>query len=169
VWEDLLAVALRLAWGAQSVDVQKRVALGVRRWVELDGSQTSTVAWMRPDLSLSSGPGLLLDAKYKGRAGESRNRVSEADLYEALAFATAAKRQKVVLLFPAIARQGDVAPATGTTTLFETIQVGTVTVLGMEVEVRGIAGRGALRLFANGIFTAVEGLLNPSSGVVPTS
>lgn len=149
-WEDLLTVALRLSWGSRNVDAQRPAVLGVRRSVEASGKSVSRIVSVRPDLVIKQGSGLVIDAKYKGRVGEDRNRISEADLYEALAFASAMKARRVVLLYPLVAR-GRAPTATGTTTVFETVGVNDVSIIGMEVEVRGIYRTGGLRRFADGI------------------
>ena len=158
MWEDLLTVALRLSWGSSAVDAQRSVALGVRTSFDAGGKASSRTAWVTPDLAVGHGTGLIVDAKYKGRVGELKNRISEADLYEALAFASATKIGQVVLLYPAVAR-GAAPPPVGTTTTFERVTVGAVVVLGMEVEVRGISRVGALRRFADGLIAALKPLV----------
>ncbi|GIK51473.1 MAG: hypothetical protein BroJett014_04460 [Planctomycetota bacterium] len=163
VWEDLLTVALRLSWGSGKVNVQRSVALGTRMVLGADGKAHSRTAWVTPDLDLScGGDGVLIDSKYKGRIGESKNRVSEADLYEALAFASASKRKRVILLYPAVARTPSPQPV-GTTTIFERIVVGDTAVFAGEVEVRGISKAGGLRRFADTIGKAMTFLAEAES------
>lgn len=157
VWEDLLTVALRLSWGSGKVDAQRSVALGVRTSFDAGGKASSRMAWVTPDLVIDHGAGLIVDAKYKGRIGELKNRISEADLYESLAFASAMKVGRVVLLYPAVARA--TALPVGTITTFERVAIGPVVVLGMEVEVRGISRVGALRRFADNLVAALKPLV----------
>src|SRR6185503_5493539 len=142
------------AWGSPNVHFQKPEKLGVRTVLEVGGKMTTRPAWVTPDFSLS-GPSLLMDAKYKGRAGEMRNRISESDLYEALAFARAWRGRYVVLLYPAIA-QALSPKEPGTSTVFERVTVDDVGVIGMEIEVRGISAPGALRQFATNIKACCE-------------
>jgi hypothetical protein len=159
VWEDLTTVALRLSWGSSNVDAQRSIALGVRTSVDAGGKSISRTAFVIPDITVNEGTGLLIDAKYKGRVGDVRNRISEADLYEAMAFAAAAKQRHVVLLYPAVAR-GVLPPETGKTTVFERITVGNVLVFGMEVEVRGISRVGALKRLADNIRTYCRAIVS---------
>lgn len=150
VWEDLLTIALRMSLGSNNLDIQRSIALGVRETIEPNGRKVSKNALVTPDIYMKDGTEIVLDAKYKGRISDARNRILESDLYEALAFAAAAKRRKVLLLYPAIAR-GNTPKDVGTTTVFERITVDDVSVIGIEVEVRGISRTGALKHFANNI------------------
>ena len=149
VWEDLLTIALRLSWGGNAINAQRSFALGVRTTVGLGGERGSKTTWVTPDLTLRP-VRCLADAKYKGRVGETKNRISEADLYEALAFASAGRQRQIVLLYPSVARGTDPSE-TGTTRVFEQVAVGEVCVTGMEVEVRGISRAGALSRFSDNI------------------
>ncbi len=159
VWEELLMVALRLSWGAANVDTQRSFLLGERMSVEADGRTVSSKARVVPDFAVNQGKGLLIDAKYKGRVSDTRNRISEADLYEALMFATAANQQQVLLLYPAIAR-GNAPQEAGTTKVFEWVTVKDIVIIGMEVEVRGISRVGALVRFANKIRSSCQAVVS---------
>jgi 5-methylcytosine-specific restriction endonuclease McrBC regulatory subunit McrC len=92
---------------------------------------------------------LLVDAKYKGRFADTSRRVSEADVYEALAFSKAFGVPRVLLLYP---RAGSLSTsAVGTHDLFEKITVGATQVWAADVEVRGIASTGALATYSNNL------------------
>lgn len=150
VWEDVVTTVVRLACGAQNVMAQKPYRLGTRAYSDETNGVIQRPASVTPDVSWRGDTALLIDAKYKGRVGDVRNRISESDLYEALAFATAAKQTRVLLLYPHTPKN-DSVPLTGTTTIFETIAVGDVRVIGAEIEVRGISRRGGLRSLVRGV------------------
>ena len=99
-------------------------------------------------------PRILLDAKYKGHVEKGRLRISESDVYEALAFAKAAAATKVVLAYPAQPRGA--LQETGACTIFERVQVDAVQIVGMQIEVRGISSRGALKRFSSFLADAVS-------------
>lgn len=144
-WQDLVGMALRIALPGTPVYSQREYQLGIR-----EGITESRPAMVFPDFVLDSSVSTLVDAKYKGRFDDARYSVSEADLYEALAFLEAAAASQVVLLYPAIPSP-DAAAAPGTCKQFERIVVGSRTVLGISVEVRGISQENGLAEFAANI------------------
>ncbi len=160
VWEDLLTMALRMAFGSKQVDIQRQVKLGVRSTINAMGEGPPKPVWVIPDLWLKGHGGLVVDAKYKGRIGDPKARIVEVDLYEALAFAEATKTRQVLLIYPAVARC-DGIPETGTSTVFERVTVGPVSITGMEIEIRGISQRGAFRDFVERLRESCELLLDP--------
>jgi len=158
VWENLLALAVGPSWRGLKVARQRSVQLGVRRSFDGVHRATSRAVRVVPDLKMGESDGFLVDAKYKGRVADNANRISEADLYEALAFATATKLTDVVLIYPAVPR--DVTePQTGVVNLFEEIAVENILVRGVDVEVRGIARRGGFRAFSARLREGIERLL----------
>lgn len=164
VWEDLLTIALRAQLGGRSVEAQKGFHLGhrQRRTDETWGNRRGFA--VTPDLAVDGskmGFGrLLVDAKYKGRKNQSRQAVSEADIYEALAFARASKSENVVLVYPMIANGS--ARSAGTTEVFERIEAEGVQIWGLEAEVRGISRNGGVRQFAQGLITGLQGISSQS-------
>jgi 5-methylcytosine-specific restriction endonuclease McrBC regulatory subunit McrC len=98
-------------------------------------------------------PKMLLDAKYKGHVEKGQLRISEADIYEALAFARASMCNLVVLAYPAL--PGDKEQAVGTCTVFEKVSVDAVQIVGIQVESRLISMAGALRTFASNMASGV--------------
>lgn len=145
VWEDLLMVAARLAFGSAAVSVQQGYALGMRTRVRT--GVTSKLA-VYPDCVIESAGArsrMVLDAKYKGHVEKGELRISEADIYEALAFAGATGCNQVTLAYPA--QPGGAAQPPGSCTVFERVQVGRVQIVGIQVECRGIARAGGLQLF----------------------
>ncbi|MEO1247828.1 MAG: restriction endonuclease, partial [Pseudomonadota bacterium] len=105
VWEDLLGVALRVGLGSNRVQSQLPRAIGTRRKYEQGALGPATTANVTPDLIVLSAPqgeaSFIVDAKYKGHVERGRNRISEADVYEALAFARATGCDTVILAYPA--------------------------------------------------------------------
>ena len=157
VWEDLLTVASRLGFGQAVVTPQKGFPLGSKTKMSTGAVSTLSVF---PDCVIGADgirPRILLDAKYKGHVEKGQIRISEADVYEALAFSKAASCNKVVLAYPSIA-SNQIQPV-GTCNVFERIQVDTVHIVGIQIESRLISKAGALRVFAknmvDGIFTAI--------------
>lgn len=153
VWEDLVTISLRAYLGNEAVAAQKGIQLGhrQRKVAGVWSSQSSLI--VTPDVKIygsRDGFGeLLVDAKYKGRWHQGRQRVAEADVYEAMAFAKAANATRIVLLYPKTASSAPMP--VGTTAAFERIDADGITIWGVEAEVCGIAGKAGLRTFAMGI------------------
>jgi 5-methylcytosine-specific restriction enzyme subunit McrC len=160
IWEDLLTVALRLGIGSSKIGAQRSIALGLRSSFNQSSTLVTRTAWVTPDvaITISGGTKLLIDAKYKGRSNERKGRVSEADLYEALAFASAAGVQQVVLLYPAVPRN-DKPVETGKTEIFERIAVKDIVIFGMEVDVRGVSQSGSMHAFARNLALSVAPMM----------
>lgn len=157
VWEDLLTVAARLGFGRSAASPQKGFSLGTK--TKLSTGSVSKLS-VFPDCVVEAHgarPRLLLDAKYKGNVEKGQVRISEADLYEALAFSRASDCNLIVLAYPAL--PSGASQPEGTCTPLERIRVGAVTVLAVQVETRHISRIGALRNFsrnfADGITAAV--------------
>jgi hypothetical protein len=145
-WQDLVTIGVRIGLHGAAVHAQREYQLGSR---EMAGDQrTATVV---PDLVIDSTLRVIVDAKYKGRFEDSRDSVSEADLYEALAFLEAAPANDAVLFYPAIPVVGVSPMPPGTCRQFETIVVGRRCVVGVEVEVRGISKTRGLATFSANI------------------
>jgi 5-methylcytosine-specific restriction enzyme subunit McrC len=160
VWEDLITIALRSHLGGAAVAAQKGIKLGHRQRGS-DGDWAPEKSFVvTPDLRIDGSKAgfgdMLIDAKYKGRLYQGRQRIVEADVYEAMAFAKAAKSNRVVLVYPKLALNAPVA--VGTTSTFERVAVDGVAVWGVEVEVRGIAKRGGLRVFAENLVVALAAI-----------
>lgn len=149
VWEDLLTVAARLGFGRSAVVSQKGFPLGTKIKIST-GAMSKLLVF--PDCVIEASdtrPRLLLDAKYKGHVEKGQLRISEADVYEALAFSRATGCDLVALAYPA--QPGDLSQPVGTCTVFETVQVDTVRIVGVQVETRHISKTGALKIFASNL------------------
>ena len=154
VWEDLLTVAVRLGFGRSAVVPQKGFRLGTKTKVSAGAVSSLSVF---PDCVIESDgtrPRLLLDAKYKGHVEKEQLRVTEADIYEALAFSRATGCNHVVLAYPVPA--GDALKPVGTCTIFEKVLVDAVQIVGIQIESRLISKTGALRMFAANIVAGIS-------------
>ena len=146
VWEDLLTVAARLGFGRTTVVPQRGYPLGIKTKISTGAVSKLSVY---PDCVIESDgtrPRMLLDAKYKGHVEKGQLRISETDIYEALAFAKATRCDLVALAYPAQA--GDDPQPVGTCTVFEKAVVDAVQIVGIQIECRLISKTGALRVFA---------------------
>lgn len=156
VWEDLLTLATRMGFGRSAVMPQKGFQLGTKTKIST-GKVTKLSVY--PDCVLladGSRPTILLDAKYKGHAEKSQLRISEADIYEALAFSRATGCNLVVLAYPA---QPNKPPrSVGTCVVFERALVDEVHIVGIEIEGRFISRKGALRDFSANVAAGIAGL-----------
>jgi len=105
----------------------------------------------------SGGFAVPVDAKYKGRIGSDgveQVGISNADLYESLAFMDAVNAKLSVLLYP---KPGAAqARSVGACEVFERIQVGDRLVFGATVETRGVAAPNGLRSFSFAVAEALR-------------
>jgi len=117
-----------------------------------------------PDLIIATGPPrtrFILDAKYKSNFLKGRVRISEADVYEALAFAKATTCDTVVLAYPALPSNGQLL--LGQVLPFEQVSVDKTRIYGVEIEVRGISQRGGLKLFSDRIKLDLETIVRAAN------
>lgn len=143
VWEDFMTVVSRLAFGRSVVASQQGFDFGNR--IKVGSSTKKRKLSVFPDCTINgkgSCPDFLLDAKYKGHIEKETLRISEADIYEAYAFAKAANCPLVVLAYPSIPK--DKVLPVGTCVPFERIECDGVTITGGQVESRYISKVGAL-------------------------
>lgn len=153
VWEDLLTVSARLGFGRNAVVPQRGYPLGSRTKIST-GAVTKLSVY--PDCVIEpdgTRPRMLLDAKYKGHVEKGALRITEADVYEAMAFSTATECDRVVFAYPA--RPSDTLQPVGACSIFEKVEVGTVKIVGIEVESRFISKTGALNVFASNMTRGV--------------
>ena len=156
-WEALVTLALRMSFGAGNVASQSSSELGRR--MALGGKDEAIV--VRPDNAVrTGGRSILVDAKYKGNVEAGQATISNADVYEALAFAQATGVQDVVLAYPRRITGAGTAAAdvAGGFHAFSTVRVGDVAIHGVEFGVRGISQAHGLRTFAKAFSTYVSEL-----------
>jgi 5-methylcytosine-specific restriction enzyme subunit McrC len=157
VWEDFLAVGARLTFGRAAVISQKGFLLGTK--TKLSSGAVSKLS-VFPDCVIDGDgarPRMLLDAKYKGHVEKGQLRITEADIYEALAFSRATACNIVVLAYPA--QPAEAPQSVGTCTVFEKVQVGAVQIVGVQIESRLISKRGALRTFSANFSAGISGAI----------
>jgi len=153
IWEDLLTIAIRLSFGRSAVKPQMGFFLGTKF-----KSSTGTVSKLSvyPDCMIESSetrPRILIDAKYKGHIEKGQLRITEADVYEALAFARAAACDLIVLAFPLLG--GDRLGPVGNCSIFETVRIAGVKIIGIQVECRLISQSNGLRKFSSNLMTGI--------------
>lgn len=156
VWEDLLTVAARLGFGRLAVVPQKGFTLGTKTKTK-DSSRAVSELSVFPDCVIEADgarPRMILDAKYKGHVEKGELRITEADIYEALAFARATGCNLVALGYPA--QPDGMAQPVGTSTVFERVHVDAVQILGIQIESRGISRSGALRGLASNLTSGLS-------------
>jgi 5-methylcytosine-specific restriction enzyme subunit McrC len=161
-WERLVYLALRQGLGVNRVTAHELHELGERNGEPFD---------VNPDVTSAgeSGERWLLDAKYKTRFWGGETRVSQGDVYEALAFLDGAEARTIVLAYPAAARPDREPRPCGTCEVFERITVDERAILGVEVEVRGLGRAGGYRAFADAFTWGVAGLFEQASEELTTA
>lgn len=156
-WESLVTTALRIAFGAGNVASQFASELGRR--LALSGKDEALLV-VPDNIVCPGGRSILVDAKYKGNVEAGPTAISNADVYEALAFAQATGVQDVVLAYPRRITGAGTATAdvAGGFHEFSTIKVGEVVIHGVEFGVRGLSQAHGLRTFAAAFSTYVNKL-----------
>lgn len=150
IWEDFLTIASRIAFGRLAVSAQKGFVLGSRIRPAVGRAPRKLNVY--PDFIIEGDgtrPRFLLDAKYKGKVEGGTLRIVEADVYEAMAFAKATRCNHVVLAYPAPPDEPPNSP--GSCMVFERVTIDHVHVVGIQVEIRGISRKGALKRFAENL------------------
>lgn len=156
VWEYLITIGLCSGFGGQNVSIQPKRRLGTRyvngRYSSLDVFPDAVV-----QVSTSECKRLVIvDAKYKGHTGEVSLSVSNADIYEVLAFSRASSIKDAVLIYPCVFNPDDPSKSdVGGAYEFSRIDVDDVTIRAIEVGVSGIAGRGGLKRFVTALARSI--------------
>lgn len=159
LWQDLLTISLRLAYGAIRAKPEPQLVLGSRHRVNGTKGRLN----VHPDVSAvtNSGVAVLVDAKYKGRVDRKKGYASEADVYESMAFSQASGGLPVVLAYPRLAS----APLcqVGHVELLERVEVpGSGDIFAVAVEVRGIAARNAFATFVASFGRGLDDIVGPA-------
>jgi len=155
LWEDLLNVSAKLGYGFESVAVQPKFMLATRN--TMTGQRAANVY---PDIVVSpkgEPQSFVFDAKYKTNSAKAYSRISEADIYEAMAFAQATGVETVVLGYPMRART-ETTIIVGEIDHFETVCLDNLTIYGVEIEVRGISKYRALTSLSINLRAGLESL-----------
>ena len=147
LWEDLLSVSAKLGYGFEAVATQAQFRLATRHTTS--GQKAANVF---PDIVISppeEQQPFVFDAKYKTNSAKAYSRINEADIYEAMAFAKATGTNTIILGYPMRPRKGATVKV-GEIDHFETICLDSLTIHGVEIEVRGISQyRGLTTLSSN--------------------
>ena len=157
VWEHLISVALRSSLGGKNVSVQAKQVLG-RRHFEHKSVSLNVFPDVMANVPTPSGTRrIILDAKYKGHVERGRLSVSNADIYEALAFSRATSINEVVLVYPGRFNATDHSKnEVGYASEFSKITVDDVCIRAVELGVCGISKRGGLNAFATALSEAAS-------------
>jgi len=153
-WEHLLMIAARFGYGRNVVHAQREHKLGTRQRPTFTEASPFNVL---PDLLITAESRFILDAKYKTNSEKGKLRISESDVYEALAFSKATECESVVLAYPAL--PGKVQLPLGDVRLFERIDIEQTRIYGVQIEVRGISRKGGLTAFSKEMRSGLTGLL----------
>lgn len=152
VWEHLISIALRSSLGGKNVAVQAKQVLG-RRHFDAKSVPLNVFPDVMVNVTSDSGTRrIVLDAKYKGHVDRGRLSVSNADIYEALAFSRASSVNEIVLAYPS--RFNIIDPSkneVGYANEFSKITVGEVCIRAVELGVSGISKRGGLNTFSQAL------------------
>lgn len=160
VWQDFLKVSMRLSFGSDQVQSQVSSLLGTKEKFS-NGTLIGKVhSRVRPDLIIndvqSNKPYFILDAKYKGNIKNERISISEQDLYESLAFSKATGCKNVLLAYPALS---SIQTQLGEVKVFERQTIGDITIIGVEIETKGISLIGGLSRFSRQCATDLQDIL----------
>lgn len=165
VWEDVISITLSNAYGKHLVKLQKKYTLGIKRDIKT-GGKSSRMVKVKPDIVVyeesGDNPYFILDTKYKGHIDKGQLIITEADLYEALAFAKAVNCNNVFLAYP--------SPPTGQNKLghievFEIIEQDATKVIGVKVNTKGISKINALSDFIRETKNCLENILSYEKSV----
>ncbi len=110
-----------------------------------------------PDLIMTTLKGdlLVIDAKYKGRF-DSEPRISNADLYESLAFMRATNAKKTLLIFPMTEFKNVITDEVGHYVIFDKITIQGQQIVGAMISVQNISKRYGFQRFTQGLVDLVE-------------
>lgn len=145
-WENLLSLSIKIGFKNSAVNSQKPFNLGTRHRV----SAPAIPVKVFPDCFIHANgilPDIIIDAKYKGNIDRGSLRISESDLYESLAFSKATNCNNIVLAYPA--HQDTATASLGSCSLFERIEIGPLTIFGLQVNVNSISQKNGLQIFSN--------------------
>jgi len=155
LWEDLIRRAVQLRF-----PVTSRYHPIHRLGNRTDSSEVSVI----PDLQIAQedGASLIIDAKYKGRS-DREARISNADLYESLAFMEASGLRTTLLVYPSSRSNHETNIDTGAIEVLDQIIVGERRVVAAAIDVVGISKRDGYKHFCDGVFRVIESLARKSS------
>ena len=154
VWEHLVSMSLRIAFGSENVSIHPKHTLGLRMVQDV----TSSVSVIPDGLVTFNFDGIehrvIVDAKYKSNINHrqlslsSAFSVSNADIYEALAFSRATGAKKVLFVYPQqVDRSRSQKEETGYSNELSTISIEGTNIHAIEMGICGVSKPGGLRRF----------------------
>ena len=155
-WEDLLTLSVKLGFKSSKINSQKGFTLGVRNKPLYQDVSLKVF----PDCYIHSNntmPNFIIDAKYKGNAERGPLRISEADVYECLAFSKATGCNTIILAYPA--QPTNPIQLTGSCTVFEKIEIDALKIFGVQIVVKGISQKNGLQSFSKNLSNNIIQLL----------
>ncbi|MFE0315336.1 5-methylcytosine restriction system specificity protein McrC [Streptomyces albogriseolus] len=147
-WQHLCELALRIGLAWQELHPSVSYPLGTRN---------SRPLKVTPDIVVGpkQTPLVLVDAKYRTRL-DRKESVSNDDIYESLAFMRAASTDRMILLYPRPASDGEPMEV-GMTKNFQTIILGEQRIEALLVECRGISASQGFETFSHNLAAGVAG------------
>ena len=157
IWQDIIEHALVVGLKEKKVRAQMPCTLG-KRW---ETESKKQIVEVRPDIVIQDKKTgiteLLVDAKYKGKYNKGFS-VSNADIYEGMAFSTATGCRMLILLYPRT--DNDIALEPGELEVFNTVEVDELQIIGAKVEMTGIAAPGGISKFIRNLSSAIIQYIN---------
>lgn len=152
VWEQLISLSLRSAFSPKNVQLQSPNKLGTRTQ---DGAIRTLKVVPDAIVGIPGAAGtrrIIVDAKYKGHVDRSSTSISNADIYESLAFARATGIFEVALVYPRpVEGSVSLSDEVGHAAVFATAIADGVHIRAIELGVCGISGRRGLKRFADAL------------------
>ncbi|GAA4138073.1 hypothetical protein GCM10022285_34700 [Streptomyces tunisiensis] len=148
-WQHLCELALRIGLAGEELHASASYTLGTRN------SRPLTVT---PDIVVGpkQAPRVLADAKYRTRLDRTAS-VGNDDIYESLAFMRAASTDRMILLYPRPASDGEPMEV-GRTKEFQTIILGEQRISALLVECRGISASQGFETFSRNLAAGLAGV-----------
>lgn len=156
IWKNIVEHAIAVGIKDKKVYTQMPFTLGAR-WGANEKKQAVEV---RPDIVIKDKENLtelLVDAKYKGRYNKGFS-ISNADIYEGMAFCMAAGCKNLMLLYPRT--DYDRVLEVGQLEIFNIVKINDLQIMGAKVEMTGIASPGGISKFIKNLSLAIISNMN---------
>ncbi|MGF6860929.1 5-methylcytosine-specific restriction enzyme subunit McrC [Rhodobacteraceae bacterium MBR-64] len=156
VWEQLISLSLRSAYPPSSVVLQSQYKLGTRA---VGGAVKDLHVYPDAIVALKGAEDarkIIVDAKYKGHVERGSTAISNADVYEALAFARATGISEAILAYPRpIEGIPSALDEVGHAQEFSRVVADGVVIRAIELGVCGISRRHGLKRFSEALAGAL--------------
>ncbi|WP_213423733.1 5-methylcytosine restriction system specificity protein McrC [Bhargavaea massiliensis] len=133
-WEKFVSSLVSNSFPNQEVLNQHEYSLGIRKPAiePVKVKPDSVLLWNTKNGATK----IVVDAKYKNTSSRVDLKISEADIYQSLAFATALNSNVIFLIYPHFDSSNDES-----TRIFERIKIKNVNIVGVGVNVKGISNK----------------------------